>query len=201
MAVRKAKKLSRVVFSSDKQDWGTPVEFYRWLDAAFGGFTLDVCANRDNHKCERYFTSDDDGLAQSWAGSVWFCNPEYDKGERWIVKGRTEALWNAPGAFLVPSRVDTRWWREATESKHFGALRGSYFEPKTRVWWMRWAKLRVGVYHHDQRLVFEGGPKDGAPFPSSVIMYLPNGQRITPKLHSKHAQLDGRAALTLGAPA
>ena len=48
-----------VHFSSDRQDWATPMDFFGILDSEFN-FTLDVCANDHNTKCERFFTEADD---------------------------------------------------------------------------------------------------------------------------------------------
>ena len=52
-----------VMFSTGKDDWETPEDFFRPLDREFG-FTLDACANPQNAKCKRYYTEDDDGLKQ-----------------------------------------------------------------------------------------------------------------------------------------
>lgn len=56
-----------VMFSSATGVWATPQEFFDGLDAEFN-FTLDPCANDENHKCEKYFTEAEDGLAQDWGG-------------------------------------------------------------------------------------------------------------------------------------
>lgn len=204
-----------IIFQSDKQDWATPWAFYRWLNAAFrGGFTIDVAADAGNHKHRRYFDAARDGLAQSWAGETWFCNPEYEKMALWTAKARYEAEHGAPGALLVTAKPDTAWWRDLV-TRPCGALRTSYYVPATGVWWLRWAGLRVGVYFHDQRLEFDdGAPPDRrkdagkgkgepntAPFPSAVILCLPNGYRAAPDLKAKHAYLGDRPPLTLGAPA
>jgi len=56
-----------VMFSSATGVWATPQDFFDSLDAEFN-FTLDPCANDENHKCEKYFTEAEDGLAQDWGG-------------------------------------------------------------------------------------------------------------------------------------
>lgn len=53
------------LFSSNTNEWATPQKVFDELDAEFH-FTLDPCATKENAKCERYFTKEDDGLAQSW---------------------------------------------------------------------------------------------------------------------------------------
>ena len=56
-----------VHFSSATDLWSTPQAFYDKLDDEFN-FTLDPCSTHENHKCDKYFTEEDDGLAQSWDG-------------------------------------------------------------------------------------------------------------------------------------
>ena len=56
------------MFSSNKDDWGTPVKLIQDLEKQYGKFTIDVCASANNAKCERYFTKEQDGLKQSWQG-------------------------------------------------------------------------------------------------------------------------------------
>lgn len=66
-----------VMFSSVTDDWATPQDFFDKPDGEFH-FTLDVCADKNNHKCEKYYTKEQDGLSQSWNGVVW-CNPPYGR--------------------------------------------------------------------------------------------------------------------------
>lgn len=58
---------TEVMFSSKAMDWATPQAFFDQLDSEFH-FTLDPCANQSNHKCNLYFTEEDNGLAQPWGG-------------------------------------------------------------------------------------------------------------------------------------
>lgn len=58
---------TEVMFSSRAMDWATPQAFFDQLDSEFH-FTLDPCADKSNHKCDRYFTVADDGLRQPWGG-------------------------------------------------------------------------------------------------------------------------------------
>ncbi len=59
-----------VMFSSKTDQWSTPQGFFDSLNREFS-FTLDPCADESNHKCDRYFTIEDDGLKQDW-GAKWF---------------------------------------------------------------------------------------------------------------------------------
>lgn len=59
--------INKALFTSNSDEWETPQEVFANLDAEFN-FNLDPCATDQNHKCERYFTKQDDGLAQMWGG-------------------------------------------------------------------------------------------------------------------------------------
>lgn len=69
---------TKVMFSSDKEDWATPQEFFDKLNDEFH-FTLDSAASESNHKCEKYYTKDNSGLNQEWDKST-YCNPPYGRG-------------------------------------------------------------------------------------------------------------------------
>lgn len=60
-----------VMYSSKTDDWSTPIEFFQMLDREFQ-FNLDPCASDDNHKCETYFTKEQDGLLKNWGGTECF---------------------------------------------------------------------------------------------------------------------------------
>lgn len=76
----------KAMFSSQNPSWSTPQELFDELDGEFH-FTLDPCADDGNHKCDRYYTEEQDGLAQDWAGEVVFCNPPYGRDiAKWVRK-------------------------------------------------------------------------------------------------------------------
>lgn len=89
--------MDKVHFSTGKDDWGTPQDLFDALNKEFG-FTLDPCADDNNHKCAKYYTKEQDGLAQSWAGETVFCNPPYSRKTKtnagqvaWVEKCYKEA--------------------------------------------------------------------------------------------------------------
>jgi phage N-6-adenine-methyltransferase len=137
---------TEVMFSSKTDLWATPLDFFQRLDAAFR-FELDVCALPTNAKCPRYFTPDDDGLAQDWRGTCWM-NPPYGREiGAWIEKAYRSAKDNgATVVCLVPARVDTRWW-------HDYCARGE-------------------VHFVKGRLKFGDSP-NAAPFPNAVVVFRP----------------------------
>lgn len=56
-------------FTSNRDDWETPQWLYDLIDEIWG-IEIDVAANDENHKCDRYFTKEQDALKQSWGGGV-----------------------------------------------------------------------------------------------------------------------------------
>ena len=67
---------TEVMFSSKSDEWETPQELFDELNKEFH-FTLDPCANEQNHKCEKYYTRETDGLSQCWKGENVFCARHY----------------------------------------------------------------------------------------------------------------------------
>ena len=59
--------INKGLFSSNSNEWATPTDFYKKLDAEFH-FNLDPCCTHENAKCERHYTIDNDGLTQKWGG-------------------------------------------------------------------------------------------------------------------------------------
>lgn len=60
--------VSKALFSSNSDNWSTPQDLYEALDNEFN-FNLDPCADENNHKCENYFTQNDNGLLKNWGVS------------------------------------------------------------------------------------------------------------------------------------
>lgn len=136
-----------VMFSSNTDQWATPQYFYDELNSEFE-FTLDPCADKCNHKCERYFTKEINGLSQSWAGERVFCNPPYGReiGD-WVKKCYEETLKECQLAvLLVPARTDTKWFH-------------NYIYKKATE--IRFIKGRLKF----------GDAKNSAPFPSMVVIF------------------------------
>lgn len=58
---------TKAMLSNSSNEWATPQYIFDELDAEFH-FTLDPCATEENAKCEKFFTKEQDGLAQTWGG-------------------------------------------------------------------------------------------------------------------------------------
>ena len=130
-----------VMFSSKTDMCATPQDFFDLLNAEFG-FTCDVCATKENAKCERYFTPEQDGLKQEWTGVCW-CNPPYGRLiGKWVQKAAES---KCTVVMLLPARTDTRWFHD-------------YIYKKAEVRFLR------------GRLKF-GGCQNAAPFPSMVVIF------------------------------
>lgn len=133
------------MFSSKTDLWGTPQDLFDELDAEFH-FDLDVCALPENAKCERYYTPEQDGLVQEWAGTCW-CNPPYGRQTGKWVKKASEC--GTTVVMLIPARTDTKWFHD-------------YIYGKEEVRFLR------GRLH----FVSAGGAvMDAAPFPSMVVVF------------------------------
>lgn len=136
-----------VMFSSKSDQWATPIDFFKELDAEFH-FNLDPAADENNHKCDTYFTVKENGLLQSWGGGYRvFCNPPYGREiGKWVEKAfRTNAEYGNLIVMLLPARTDTKWFHD-------------FIYNRAEVRFVR------------GRLKF-GESKSGAPFPSMVVIY------------------------------
>ena len=136
--------MDKVMFSSASDEWATPQDFFDKLNEEFG-FTLDPCANADNHKCGKYFTKEQDGLAQDWGTERVYCNPPYGRGiGEWVAKcSRHKGL----AVMLVPARTDTKWFHEYV-----------YQKPNAEIRFIK-GRLKFGT------------SSNSAPFPSMVIVF------------------------------
>ena len=140
--------MNDVLFSHKSDEWGTPQELFDELDAEFN-FTLDPCATADNHKCDKYYTREQNGLLKSWKNEIVFCNPPYSKVADWVRKCAYERLIHGTtSVLLIPARTDTKWFHEYI-------YRGG-------------AEIRF----IKGRLKF-GDSKNSAPFPSMICIFKP----------------------------
>lgn len=60
-----------MLLSTGNNNWSTPQWFFDRLKKVFP-FTLDPCADNENHKCDKYYTVQDNGLTQNWGGKQFF---------------------------------------------------------------------------------------------------------------------------------
>ena len=58
---------NEVMFSSNTDNWSTPQHVFDELNDEFH-FNLDPCTDNQNHKCDKFYTKEDNGLLQDWGG-------------------------------------------------------------------------------------------------------------------------------------
>lgn len=152
---------SALMFSKASDEWSTPQDFWRELDAEFH-FDIDVAATRENSKCEEFYTEDTNALTWPWSLSmargyqpVCWMNPPYSQVRQFIAKAADEARNGCTVVCLIPSRTDTRWWHEHVWD-------GEKHQPRPGVE-VRFIKGRLKF----------GGSKNSAPFPSAIVVFRP----------------------------
>lgn len=134
-----------VMFSSNSDEWATPQHIFDELDEEFG-FDLDACANKNNHKCDDYYSIEDDGLSKDWSGRRVFCNPPYSNIAEWVKKAFYETKNdNTLVVLLIPARTDTRYFQ-------------NYIYNRSEI---RFVKGRLKF----------GTSKNYAPFPSMIVIF------------------------------
>ena len=141
-------KIQKLMFSSKSDMWGTPPEFFNKLNKTYK-FTLDPCASAENHKCDKYYTLEDDGLSKSWENEVVFVNPPYSKIKDWVKKSHDEWVLGSEIILLIPARTDTRYFHD-------------YINDNAQV---RFIKGRLKFIHPD------GRNSKSAPFPSILCIF------------------------------
>ena len=143
---------TEVMFSSKSDEWETPQELFDELNKEFH-FTLDPCANEQNHKCEKYYTRETDGLSQCWKGENVFCNPPYGREiGSWVKRCYLHSrVGEGIAVMLIPARTDTRWFHEFIYNKE-----------------------NVEIRFLKGRLKF-GNAKNSAPFPSMIVVFNGKG--------------------------
>ncbi len=99
--------MTPVHFSSASVEWATPQDFFERLNAEFA-FQLDVCATPDKAKCRRFFSPEDDGLAQNWRGVCWM-NPPYGREiGKWVRKAYDASRGGPPSSASSPHEPTPR---------------------------------------------------------------------------------------------
>lgn len=136
-----------LMFSSRDNSWSTPQWLFDKLNGEFS-FTLDPCADANTFKCAKYYTENDNGLAQSWNNETVFVNPPYGRNlqKHWIKKAYDE--WyenNVTTVMLLPARPDVSSWHQ-------------YISKAAQIRFLK------------GRLKFSGHA-NSAPFPSAIVVF------------------------------
>lgn len=117
---KNGKKLStgQLVKQSDQNDWRTP---RKYLDAArkvLGGIDVDPASGAEANKtvkAKKFYTEKDNGLKQSWKGTVWL-NPPYGGEARAFVDRLVSEyqVGNVTAAVLLLNShgTETKWFQQ-----------------------------------------------------------------------------------------
>ena len=137
--------LNKGLYTSNSEEWATPQDLFDKLNDEFK-FDLDIAANDNNHKCERYYTKETDALAHKneWQGNIW-CNPPYGRKIGEWVKACAE--YSGLSVMLIPARTDTKYFH-------------TYI----------YKKPNVEIRFLQGRLHFNNS-KNAAPFPSMIVVF------------------------------
>lgn len=95
-------------------DRATTLDVFEPLNERFR-FTVDVAAHAGNAKLPRFFSIEDDGLAQSWAGERVWCNPPYSLIEPWVAKAHAATDAELIVMLLPANRTEQGWWQRHVE--------------------------------------------------------------------------------------
>lgn len=93
---------TKVIFSSQNDNWKTPAEVYNGLNEEFN-FDFDPCPLNEN--------PDFNGLTIEW-GKSNFVNPPYSDISNWCKKSYEEGQKGKIVVMLIPSRTDTQYWHD-----------------------------------------------------------------------------------------
>lgn len=133
------------LFTSNTSEWETPQDLFNELDKEFH-FHVDVCATKENAKCNLYWDKNDNGLSKNWDIHHCWMNPPYGREiGKWIKKA-SEANGGVV-VCLLPARTDTNYFHEYI-----------YNNPKAEI---RFIKGRLKF----------GDAKNSAPFPSMIVVF------------------------------
>lgn len=137
-------------FTANKDDWGTPDWVFNFFNYHHGPFDYDLCANDENHKCEKYFTKENSVFDNNFSGKV-FCNPPY--GHKFIneilslICNKINRNIVQKAVLLLPCSTSNKWF-------HDYVLHSA-----------------SALYFFDGRLKFIGSSGVGAPFSSIAVLF------------------------------
>lgn len=151
--------INKAMFTSNRKNWETPQSLFDKLDSVFH-FDLDAAASDSNHKVATYYTAENDGLKHDWGGRKVFCNPPYGSKEtgEWTKKCYEESLKeNTSVVLLIPARTDRKSFHDYIYQKN---------------------NIEIDFLPGRLRFEIEGEPTDAAPFPSMLVYFNCNPEKV-----------------------
>lgn len=105
--------------STGDNEYPTPQWLFDKINNIYN-FDMDLCATKENTKCEKYYTKEQDSLKQIWNDKINWCNPPYSKDLQplFIKKAYESHLkYNNVFVFLIPLRPDVQVWHDCIWGK------------------------------------------------------------------------------------
>ncbi len=106
-------------------EWETPLKLFKAFDDVYH-FDLDACASKDNHKCDFYFTKNEDytSIELPTRNKIWM-NPPYSRGNinKCMKKAYDDSLKGHLVVCLVRDDPTTGWYEEFVDNKALVILR------------------------------------------------------------------------------
>lgn len=99
---------------ADVDERATDPAFFAQVHRRFR-FTVDAAALPYNAKLDRFWTPDDDGLAQPWDGERVWINPPFSNIEPWVRKASESHGAGLVVMLLPANRTELSWWQEHIE--------------------------------------------------------------------------------------
>lgn len=151
---------------STVDDRATTPEVFDPLHQRYG-FTIDVAAEPHNAKLPRFYTPEQDGLEQSWAGERVWCNPPYSAIGPWVEKANEQEA-ELVVMLLPANRTEQGWWQDHVEPfrDRPGGIRCEFLRGRLRF-------LKPG----QKRIA----PNERPPFGCCLLIWEPAPPEPTPK--------------------
>ncbi len=126
-----------------KNSWSTDPVIFKAINKEFN-FALDAAASHKNHKCDLYFTKEDDAIDIDWSfhlkdygmRPVWI-NPPYGRGciKAFMDKAAEQKEKGVTSVLLVPATLDAQWLPidKISEIRIVTGGRLSFYHPELNV--------------------------------------------------------------------
>jgi len=132
-------------FKSNSIEYSTPLSLFEPLQKEFD-LEIDVCASKENYKCDIYWTKEDNALSKDWVGNCWMNPPFSRELSKWVKKAHLESIKHGgTKVCLIPLRANTKWFGEVVKDAEVRFIIGEVnFNDEPRGLWMPMCILIFG---------------------------------------------------------